>query len=93
MLGQICKSQILYITFIIINQMKSDIISIPEDIKLEMEKFSDINWSEIVKNAIIEKISFLEEMEKSLDRSALTIEDTIILGKKVNKSLRKHYKD
>ncbi|MCC7573772.1 MAG: hypothetical protein KO464_10415 [Candidatus Methanofastidiosum sp.] len=71
--------------------MKSDIISIPEDIKLEMEKFSDINWSEIVKNAIIEKISFLEEMEKSLDRSTLTIEDTIILGKKVNKSLRKHY--
>lgn len=36
-----------------------------------MEKFSDINWSEIVKNAITEKISFLEEIEKSLVRSAL----------------------
>ncbi|MFA5558264.1 MAG: hypothetical protein WDA59_02225 [Methanofastidiosum sp.] len=39
-----------------------------------------------------DKSSFsLEEMEKSLDRSALTIEDTIILGKNVNKALNKHY--
>ena len=39
-----------------------------------------------------DKSSFsLEEMEKSLGRSTLTMEDTIILGKKVNKELIKHY--
>jgi len=37
-----------------------------------------------------DKSSFsLEEMEKS----TLTIEDAIILGKKVNKALNKHYID
>ena len=35
----------------------------------------------------------LEEMRKSLDKSTLTMEDTIILGKKVNRSLNKHYID
>lgn len=41
-----------------------------------------------------DKYSFsLEEMEKTLDKSTFTMEDAIILGKKVNKALRKHYKD
>ena len=41
-----------------------------------------------------DKSSFsLEEMEKSLDKSTLTMEDTTILGKKVNKALNKHYID
>lgn len=34
-----------------------------------------------------------EELEINLKKSTLTIEDTTILGKKVNKALRKHYKD
>jgi len=34
-----------------------------------------------------------EELEINLKKSTLTIEDTIILGKKVNRSLNKHYID
>lgn len=32
-------------------------------------------------------------MEINLEKSTLTMEDTIILGKKVNKALNKHYID
>ena len=40
-----------------------------------------------------ESSSSLEEMEINLEKSTLTMKDTIIVGKKVNKALNKHYID
>jgi hypothetical protein len=64
-------------------------LSIPEDIKKEMEKFPEINWSEIARASIIKRISFLKEMNKLLKDSEMTEEDAITLGRKVNKAIAK----
>lgn len=64
-------------------------LAIPEDIKKEMEKFPEINWSEIARASIIKRISFLKEMNKLLKNSEMTEEDAITLGRKVNKAIAK----
>jgi len=64
-------------------------LAIPEDIKKEMEKFPEINWSEIARASIIKRISFLKEMNKLLKDSEMTEEDAITLGRKVNKAIAK----
>jgi len=62
-------------------------LAVPEDIKKEMDKFPEINWSEIARASIIKRISFLKEMNKLLKDSEMTEEDAIRLGRKVNKAI------
>ena len=38
-------------------------LSIPEKIKEKMSKYKEIKWSEVVREAIIEKLKKLEEVE------------------------------
>jgi len=49
--------------------MVSVTLSVPQDVKAKMEKFSEINWSGFVRNAIEEKtkeLSWRENMLKKL---------------------------
>ena len=63
----------------------------PDEIKKEMEKFPEINWSEIARIAIKRRLIILEEMNKLLEKSELTEEDAIRLGRKVNKAVAKKH--
>ncbi|MEK6927841.1 MAG: hypothetical protein AABX11_05405 [Nanoarchaeota archaeon] len=50
--------------------MVSITLSIPEDVKKEMEKFQEINWSGFVRTMIIKRareLAWKEEMLKKLD--------------------------
>lgn len=38
-------------------------LSIPDEVKKKMSKYKEIKWSEIVREAIIEKLKKLEEVE------------------------------
>jgi len=64
-------------------------LSIPEEVKRKMEKFKEINWSEIARAAIKKRVILLEEMNELLKHSELTEEDTIKLGKTINKKVAK----
>ena len=44
--------------------MVSVTLSIPEEVKHKMEHFSEINWSGLIRKAIIEKAGELEWKEK-----------------------------
>lgn len=66
-------------------------LSIPEDLKKEMDSFSDINWSAVAREAIKKRIKMLEEFKKFTKDSTLTEEDAIELGRKVNKSVSQKY--
>ncbi|MFA6022839.1 MAG: hypothetical protein WC781_02005 [Candidatus Pacearchaeota archaeon] len=66
-------------------------LSIPEDLKSEMEKFPEINWSEVARAAIKRKIELLIEMEKILSKSKLTKEDALIFSRKLKKEAVKKY--
>lgn len=71
--------------------MVSLTLSIPPEIKDEMDKYQDINWSEVARAAIKKKVLFLREMDKLLAKSKLTEKDTIEFSRKIKKEAAKKY--
>ncbi|KAA0005378.1 MAG: hypothetical protein FE038_00540 [Thermoplasmata archaeon] len=69
--------------------MVSMTLSIPEELKKEMELFPEINWSVVAREAIKRKIEILKKMNKLLEKSELTEDDAIFFGKKVTKKVTK----
>jgi hypothetical protein len=74
-------------------------LKVSEDIKEEIEKHSDVKWSEVVERAVREELgerakkrSILLALNKLLKNSKLTDEDSIRLGRKVNEGMHKRYK-
>jgi len=66
-------------------------LSIPDELKKEMEKFPEINWSEIARTAIKKRIEILRFFKEFAKDSTLTEEDAIRIGRKINKALAKRY--
>ena len=62
-------------------------LSVPEDLKKEMEKFPEMNWSAIARVAIKQRLIMLEKFREFTKDSIMTEEDALKLGRKVNKSL------
>ncbi len=72
--------------------MVSLTLAMPKDMKKEMDKYSEINWSAVARNAIKERLDWLAEMDKLTAKSKLAMKDALRLGKKVNKAAAKRYK-
>lgn len=68
-------------------------LSVPEELKSEMDKFKEINWSEVARQAIRDKTAQLKILKDISSRSKLTEKDALELSKKINKKLRKRYKN
>ena len=62
-------------------------LSIPKEIRKEMDEFPEINWSEIARAAIRQRIEMLKEFKKFTKDSTLTEDDAIRLGREVNRKL------
>ncbi len=62
-------------------------LSVPEDLKREMEESKDINWSEVARVAIRSKVAQLKILKEITSRSKMTDKDALELGRKINKSL------
>lgn len=67
--------------------MVSITLSVPEEIKKEMDSFADVNWSAVAREAIKNKLLLLKKFREFTKNSKLTEEDAILLGKKVNKAV------
>lgn len=68
-------------------------ITVPRDLKRQMEEFNEINWSAVARSAFAEKISKLLLLEKIASKSRLTEKQAVELGRKINKAIwEKHYK-
>ncbi len=67
-------------------------LSIPEDLKKEMEKFPEINWSEVARDSIKKKIAQLSFLKGFKMDSDITIDEALKLGQEVNQLLVKRYK-
>lgn len=74
-------------------KMVSITLAVDTELKSEMDLHPEMNWSEVARQAIREKIIFLKKMEKVLENSKMTEEDAIILGRKVNKGIAKRHKE
>jgi len=73
--------------------MVSITLSVPQDMKQEMEVFQDINWSAVARQAIKRKLLMLEKFKEFTKDSELTEEDALRFGAEVSrKALERHKK-
>ena len=67
-------------------------LSIPKELKEMMEKFPEINWSEVARDSIKKKIAQLNFLKGFRMDSEITPEDALDLGKEISELLLKRYK-
>ena len=67
-------------------------LAVPSELKNKMETFPEMNWSEVARQAFMQRIKDLEFLKKFKSDSTLTEEDALRLGKELNKNLAKRYK-
>jgi hypothetical protein len=64
-------------------------LAVPNDLKHKMERFPEINWSEVARQAFNQRVKDLEFLRKFKEQSEITEEDALQMGAKLNKRLAK----
>ena len=72
--------------------MVSITLSVPEDLKLEMDAFPEMNWSAVAREAIRKKVLMMEKFKAFTKESVLTEEDALELGRKVSENAMRRHK-
>ena len=67
-------------------------LAVPSELKHKMETFPEMNWSEVARQAFMQRIKDLEFLKKFKSDSTLTEEEALRLGRELNKNLAKRYK-
>ncbi|HLC37514.1 MAG TPA: hypothetical protein VJJ53_01905 [Candidatus Nanoarchaeia archaeon] len=62
-------------------------LAIPDEMKKRMDSFPEMNWSEVARQAFMQKIEDMNFLRKFKEKSKLTEEDALRLGKKVSTSV------
>ena len=65
-------------------------LSISEELKKEMEKYSSVKWSSAVRNVIEQKIADFEEAESLAKKSRLNWKNWKLISTKISKNAAKH---
>ena len=68
-------------------------VNVDDDLKERMEKHPEINWSEVTRQAIQEKIESLEVMDELTSNSELTESDVAEIADKINESAHKRVEE
>ena len=66
-------------------------LSVPEDLKREMDEFKEMNWSEVARAAIREKVSQLAILNAITAKSKFTEKDALDLGRKIRKGIHERH--
>jgi len=67
-------------------------LSVPSETKQRMDKFAEINWSAVARQAFEEKMKDLEFIKNFKSDSKFTEKDALELGRKVNKAIHERFK-
>lgn len=73
--------------------MPSVTVSVPNDLKERMDDHPEINWSQVARTAIKEKVDDLEMMDRITSDSELTDEDVELLAEKVDSNVAERLVD
>jgi len=65
---------------------------IPDDLKKEMDKFPEINWSEVARASMRQKIADLNFLKGFRVNCEISPEEAEMLGQEMSKLLAKRYK-
>lgn len=68
-------------------------LSIPEELKKKMKRFSEMRWSEIARQAIEQRVNDLEEMERIVSKSKMTKKDADEIAKKIKRGAAKRFNE
>ncbi len=68
--------------------MPSITVNVDDDLKDRMERHPEINWSEVTRQAIQEKIEALEVMDELTSGSELSESDVANIADRINESAR-----
>lgn len=68
-------------------------LAISVELKHKLEAFPEINWSEVARQAFMQKIKDLEFLKQFKAESKMTEEEALKLGKEVRKNLAKRFKE
>jgi len=58
-------------------------LAIPAELRNQMAVFPEINWSEVARQAIMEKVRTLARMNELLRNSTVTEAETITTGRRI----------
>ena len=72
-------------------KMTSINLPISPDLKAKMEKFKNIDWKEVARDAIVKKIKDLEFLENFTSDSEIDDQLAINLGRKVSENISKRH--
>ncbi len=67
-------------------------LAIPSDLKSEMDSMPEMNWSEIARRAIAEKVAEYRLFKSIVAKSRLKEKDALEIGRKVNEGMYKAYR-
>ena len=68
-------------------------VNVDDALKEQMEKHPEINWSEVTRQAIRDKIETLEVMDELTSGSELTESDVVDITDKINESARQRVEE
>ncbi len=71
--------------------MVSITLAVPKDLKKKMESFPEMNWSEVAREAIRNKVELMEKFRAFSKDSTLTENDAIKLGKRMNREVARRH--
>ena len=66
-------------------------LAIPEELHKKMKMHGDIKWTEVMRNAIEQRIEDLEVMNRIASKSKLTMNDVEQIGKKIKAGIAKRH--
>lgn len=68
-------------------------LAIPQELKKRMDKFPEMNWSAVARDAFEQWVEDMEVVKKFRENSTLTEEDALMLGRKVSAALTKRLRE
>jgi len=74
------------------NSMTNMTLAIPQELMSVMKKHKEIKWSEVARQALLEKAEELKLMDRIVSKSKLTDKEAIEIGRKINASLAKRHR-
>ncbi len=77
----------------VVSCMPTITVNVDDDLKDRMEKHPEINWSEVTRQAIQEKIETLEVMDELTSGSELTESDVAEIADRINESGRERVEE
>lgn len=66
-------------------------LSLPEDLRKEMKKHKEVNWSAVIRRALVEQLRKIAIAEEIASKSKFTKKDVEELSKKIKKEMAKKH--